>query len=306
MTKLGIHRRRLAITVLLSLSGMSIGCGVTGSSQGPSPTPSTPAKAQVSVFLEDAAADNVMSFNLTLTDAALFDSGGKRYPLLSFSRTFELRQLRLASTLAISGASIDPASVSNLEIGLSTPRLTVYSANGAIQQLTETTTPSVSLTNSRVTVPISFSVAAGQSQGVMLDFDIKNSLSIDANGNYLITPILKSTTTGTSGNNEFSMSLVKIAAVQAASNGMDVQVPTIGDTIHVKVDSNTAYDPAVGQFSGLKAGQMIELEAKFQSDGSYLAKYINQGAPDPTLRFQGVLMGIDQNGSNPMIEMISR
>ena len=140
----------------------------------------------------------------------------------------------------------------------------------------------------------------------MLDFDIKNSLSIDANGNYLITPVLKSAVTETGGNNELSMCVVKITAVQATTNSVDVQFPTIGDTIHIKVDANTAYDPDVGQFSSLKAGQMIELEAKFQSDGSYLAKYVNQGAPDPTLRFQGVLLDLNQNGSTPMMEVVSR
>ena len=306
MMKSFILRRNLTIGAVLSLSALSIGCGITSSSQGPNPLPATPAKAQVSVFLKDAPADNVMALNLIITDAALFDSGGKRYPLLGFSRTFELRQLRQASTLAISSASIDPATVNSLEVGLSTPRLTVYGATGGMQELTETSTPSVTLTNSRVTVPISFTVAAGQSQGVMLDFDIQSSLSTDASGNYLITPVLKSAVTGTGGNNELSMCLVKISAVQTTGNSMDVQLPSIGETIHVKVDANTAYDPAVGPFSGLKVGQMIELEAKFQPDGTYLAKYVNQGAPDPTLRFQGVLMDMNQSGSSPLMEMVVR
>ena len=133
MIKLLIRRRTLTVAVVLTLSILCLGCGTTGSSPAPNPTPATPTKAQVSVFLKDAPADNVMAFNLTVTDAALFDSGGKRYPLLVFSRAFELRQLRLASTLAISAASIDPATASSLEMGLSTPRLTVYGANGGMR-----------------------------------------------------------------------------------------------------------------------------------------------------------------------------
>ncbi|MBV9179804.1 MAG: hypothetical protein JO356_00715, partial [Acidobacteria bacterium] len=135
---------------------------------------------------------------------------------------------------------------------------------------------------------------------------LKNSVTIDANGNYLITPVLKSALASSTGPNELSMVLVKVAAIQAATSSMDVQVVSLGDTVHVKVDSSTAFDPAVGQFSSLTAGQMIELEGKFQSDGSYLAKYINQGAPDPTLRFQGVLMDSHQTGSNPVAEMVVR
>ena len=306
MIKSLICQRNLAVAVVLSLSVVYLGCGVT-SQQVTNPPVNTPTKAQVSVFLKDAPADDVVAFNLTITDAALFDSGGKRLPLLTFSRSFELRQLRLASALAISSAAIDPATVSTLEVGLSTPRLTVYGANGARQQLTETTTPSVSLANSRVSLPINFTVAAGQSQGLMLDFDVKNSLSVDSSGNYLITPVLKPALTGTGGENELSMSLVKIAGVQSTpANSMDVQLPTIGETLHIKVDANTAFDPAIGQFSSLKSGQMIELEAKFQPDGTYLAKYVNQGAPDPTLRFQGVLMDTNQSGSNPAMEMVTR
>jgi hypothetical protein len=87
---------------------------------------------------------------------------------------------------------------------------------------------------------------------------------------------------------------------------MDVQILSIGDTIHVKADGNTGFDPAVGQFSSLQVGSMIELEGKFQSDGSYLAKYVNQGAPDPTLRFQGVLMDTGQSGVNPVAQIVTR
>jgi hypothetical protein len=262
---------------------------------------------QVSVFLQDAPADGVVAFNVTLTDAALFDSGGKRYPLLSWSRNFELRQFRLASTLGIAGASITPGTFNNLELGLSTPRMTIVGANGALQQLTETSTPSVSLANSTVTVPASISLASGQAQAVVLDFDLQSSLSMDANGNYVITPVLKSAPTAAAGNDELSMTLVKVTAVQAApANSMDVQLLGIGEIVHVKVDNNTQFDPAIGQFSSLQAGQMIELEAKFQADGSYLAKYVNQGAPDPTLRYQGVLMDTNQNGSNPALEMVVR
>ncbi|HWC19706.1 MAG TPA: DUF5666 domain-containing protein, partial [Terriglobales bacterium] len=200
----------------------------------------------------------------------------------------------------------DPGTFNNVQIGLSTPRLTLVGPGGAIQQLTETTTPSVSLSNSSVTVPASFTLTAGQMQGLTLDFNVQSSLWLDTNGNYVITPVMKSSTATSTGLSELSMSLVKISAVQASSSSMDVQVPATGDSVHMKVDSSTTFDHAVGQFSGLQPGQMIEVEAKFQSDGSYLAKYINQGPPDPTLRFEGVLLHANQGGSSPVMQMVVR
>lgn len=309
MMKLSIVRQNLLVLAGLGLCLLIMGCGST--SAGPVPTNTTtslntPTKGQVSLFLKDAPADGVVAFNVSISNASLFDSGGTSYPLSTWSREFEFRQLRLASALGVSAAAINPATYANLEVGLSSPRLTVVGANGVVQQLTQTTTPSVTLTNSTVTVPTTFSLAAGQSQGLMLDFDLQSSLSMDASGNYLITPTLTSATTTANGLSELSMTLATISAVQATANTMDVQLVKTGDTVHVKIDGNTAFDPAVGQFSSLSAGQMIELEAKFQSDGSYLAKYVNQGASDPTMRFQGVLMDTNQTGATPVMEMVVR
>ena len=309
MIKSSDFRPTLLVIAALVVCLLCSGCGVTSSSSSTTTTTTqinTPTQGQVTLFVQDAPVDGVVAFNCTVTDAGLFDSGGTRYPLLAWSRSFELRQLRLASALAVASVSTKPATFSNLEVGLSTPRLTIVGANGVVQQLTATTSPSVALTNSTVTVPVSFTLAAGQSQGVMLDFDLKNSLSVDANGNYLITPVLKSAVTSSTGPSELSMTLVQISAIQSAKNSMDVQVLSVGDTVHVAVDSNTAFDPSVGQFSSLTTGQFIELEAKFQPDGTYLAKYVNPGAPDPTLRFQGVLMDTHQSGTNPVAEMVVR
>jgi Domain of unknown function (DUF4382)/Domain of unknown function (DUF5666) len=307
MIKSSDFRPTLLGIAALGVCLLCSGCGMTSSSGSTTTTQiNTPTQGQVTLFLQDAPVDGVVSCNVTLTDAGLFDSGGTRYPLLAWSRSFELRQLRLASALAVASVSTKPATFSSVEIGLSTPRLSVVGPNGMVQQLTATTSPSVTLTNSTVTVPVSFTLAAGQSQGVMLDFDLKNSLSVDGNGNYLITPVLKSAVTSSTGPSELSMTLVKVSAIQAATKSMDVQVLSVGDTVHVTVDSNTAFDPSVGQFSSLTAGQMIELEAKFQTDGTYLAKYVNPGAPDPTLRFQGVLMDTHQTGTNPVAEMVVR
>jgi len=299
-----ICHRKFAGAAALTLCLLCIGCStVTGPSAG---SPGSPSQAKVSVFLKDAPSDSVLAFDLTLTDTALLDSGGKRFPLLGQSRTFELRQLRLASTLAISSAATDPATFSGLEVGLSSPRITLAGANGAVQQLTETTTPSVTLAKTTATVPINFSAATGQAQALMLDFDLQSSLSVDSGGNYLITPVLKSAAVGsTAGDAQLSMTLGKIVSVQATpANSLDVQLSTTSDVLHVKVDAATVFDTAVGQFSSLKAGQMIELEATFQPDGTYLAKFVNLGAPDPTLRFQGLLTDINQSGANPVMEMV--
>ncbi|MBV9435266.1 MAG: DUF4382 domain-containing protein [Acidobacteria bacterium] len=307
MTKSFTIRENLLAAALLSLCLPFIGCGLTSTTPAnAAAAANTPTKGQVSMFVKDAPVDGVVAFNVSITNAALVDSAGTPYALSAWSREFEFRQLRLASALAASSVSISPATYNNLEIGLSSPRLTVVGANGVVQQLTQTSTPSVTLANSTLRTPIAFTLAAGQSQGVMLDFDLQKSLSKDANGNYVITPVLSSATTTLSGIPELSMTLVQISAIQSSAGTMDVQLATTGDTVHVKVDGTTVFDPAVAQFSSLSVGENIELEGKLQSDGSYLATNVNQGAPDRTLRFQGVLMDTNQSSANPLLELVVR
>jgi hypothetical protein len=309
MIKSSIRYQLLTGAAALSLCLFLTGCGLTlgKPSNQPSTPPPTTSNAQVSVFLKDAPADDVIALDLTLTDAALFDAGGMRYPILNWARPFELRHTRLAPTPAVSLATTNAAAFSTLEVGWASPRLTLVAADGSIQQLTETTTPSVTLSSSTIPIPTTLSVSAGQSQGVMLDLDVKSSLWVDANGNYVISPVVKATpVTSTDAENELSMSLVKVINVQSSANTMDVQLLATGDTLHIKVDSNTQFDAAIGKFSNVTPGQMIEVEAKFQTDGSYLAVYVNPGAPDPTLRFQGVVMAIDQSGTNPVAQLVTQ
>ena len=56
MIKSLICQRNLAVAVVLSLSVLYLGCGVT-SQQVTNPPVNTPTKAQVSVFLKDAPAE---------------------------------------------------------------------------------------------------------------------------------------------------------------------------------------------------------------------------------------------------------
>ncbi|MBV8205702.1 MAG: DUF4382 domain-containing protein [Acidobacteria bacterium] len=310
MMKIFLRSRSMAMAgAAIGLCLLASGCGSTASLQSSSSSSSGfgnsgQPQGQVSLFMQDAPTDGVVAFNVTVSEAALFDAGGKRYPVLGWARSFELRQLTLASALVEGGAAVAPASFTSIELGLASPRLTLVNASGAIQQLTETTTPSVQLANPTISAPVTATLAANGSLGIMIDFDLKNSLSVDGNGNYIITPVLKPSVTAASGPPELSLTPVKITALQSGS--MDAQVLSIGDTVHIAVGPSTQFDTTVAQFSSLKAGEVVEVEAKLQADGSYLATAVNAGPPDPTKALQGILMSTSPSGSNQLIQMVVR
>jgi hypothetical protein len=254
----------------------------------------------MSVFVSDAAADNVMAFVIDVTKVSVTDSSGKTTTLTSTPQTVDLRHLELAPALAVQASSLPSGSYNAITLTLANPKLAVFSAGTA-------TAVNATLSNATVNIPLSnFSLASGATEGVALDFDLVNSLSTNSSGGFVINPVVHpATVTPSATSMEMVDTVGKISAINSSpANSFNFQLLSGVATAVVVTNSSTGYDSSIGQFSNLAAGQYVEVEGSFQSDGSFLARFIEQGATTPALRMEGVLVSVNTTSTPATITLV--
>lgn len=294
----------LGAASLLAFTMVMAGCGSTGSTgkNPPPPVPSpSPGASNLVVFASDAAADNVLAFNIDVTSISVTDSSGKSTTLTTTPQTLELRHLELAPTLALQAGGLPSGSYGSVTLTLANPKLAVFSG-GTVTQVTNAT-----LSNSSVSIPLSsFSLPSGGTQGLGLDFDLASSLSTNASGGFVINPIVRPSVvnSGSSGM-EMVDTVGKISAINSSpGNSFNLQLVSGAATAVVTTDANTGYDAAVGNFSGLAVGQYVEVDGNFQGDGSFLANYIELSASTPGLRVEGVVSSVNTTSTSTTINLV--
>ena len=245
------------------------------------------------VLMQDAGAGNIVSFHLDVTPLSITDSSGITTSLSNTSLPFELIHLDLAPSLALPGAKLPAGSYTSVNLAVANPQLVVLS-NGVPTQVSN-----VKLAQTFVAVPLSaLNLLAGGTLGLALDFDVPKSVSVDANGNYTVTPVVHSATVVPSSSP--GMQLVDVVGQvvnlpASPANSFDFQVPKITGTVRIVTDANTVFDSGVSKFSDLQKNQFVEIEAVLQPDGTFLAKYIELSASDQSLRVQGIVTGVQQD-----------
>lgn len=214
----------------------------------------------------------------------------------------ELLHLNLAPTLAFHSGNIPSGNYKALNLSFTHPQLTMRDSQGHITQVDGSTTPSVRLANSRVSVPLAVSVNGPA--GLMLDFNVQQSITMDAKGNYIVSPVIVplmvNESSETSELQDTAGQIVRLSSTdnsisEFANLQMDVQLLDSGKTVHVTVNSDVIDHG--GQAVDLQVGQMIELSAQFQKDGTFRATEISPGSSDPSLSYKGVVSAVQPNSS---------
>jgi Domain of unknown function (DUF5666) len=322
----GHGRLRRAIIVAALAAGLS-GCGTVGggsssgtnSQTGGSSPPS--GNGTVTTFIQDAPTppagssttssssfSDAPSFEVDVSGATLTGTGSNA-SLTNSVQSVELRHLDLAPTFESVAQVTQGNTYTGLSLTLANPRLTVLNAQGQPVQLNGQTTPSVQLAQSGLNIPLSISVPTSGQIGLEVLFDMQRSISIDSNGNYVITPVVNvSVVPNPPVNNQLEDTLGTIRSLSSSpQQTINVQLAGTNQTVIVLVNSNTQWEPAVGQFSNLQAGQNITLDAQFQQDGTYLATFIGSAPTNLSMSFRGVLTAISQDASgNTTISLVAQ
>jgi len=283
--------RWVAGASLLVLTLGFAGCGTTGSNGSPTPPPPpAPNNANLSIFATDAAADNVLAFKMDVTSISVTDAAGTSTTLSTTPQTLELRHLQLAPTLALQAANLPSGQYNSINLTVANPELAVFSSTGAVTQVTN-----AQMASSSVSIPLTnFSLPSGGTQGLALDFDLASSISTNAAGTYVINPVIHSASVNPSNSlMELVDTIGQISSLTTSpSNSFNFQLSSGAATAKVITDTNTIFDGGLSAFSGLQVGQFVEIAGAFQSDGSFLAKYVELSAANQGLRVQGIVASV--------------
>jgi hypothetical protein len=298
---MGNKQKWISGATLLALAMVLTGCGTTGGNTPPPPPPPPPNASNLTVFATDAAADNVLAFKVDVTAISVTDSNGKSTTLTTTPQSLELRHLQMAPTLALQAGNLPSGQYNSITLTLANPKLAVFSA-GTVTQVA-----SPQLTSSAVTIPLtSFSLPSGGTQGLALDFDLLNSISTNASGGFVINPVIHpAAVSSSSPGMELVDTIGQISALPTSpAKSFDYQLSSGAATARVVTDANTVFDGGITSFANLQIGQYVEVEGQFQSDGTFLAKYVELSASNPGLRVQGVVASVTTTASGTSLSLV--
>ena len=300
-----------SIPLLLFVSlGLLSGCGGGGAPGsacgGASTSVVVPASASnfvstgqsVSLFLKDAPADNVLALRLDLCSAALQDASGQQPTNSATSpapgpQDVELRHLELSPTMVGRKSGLPATEYQSVTLHFANPRLMVLGQNGSVQSVSLSSHPAARLTSSMVKVPLSLNLPSAGNLGLMLDFDIQDSVRTDSSGNYLINPVVTASVldgTGSTGTLEDTQAKI----VSSNAEGADVMLLKSGQLIRLKTGPATLFDAQIANSSGLQPARYVALDAELQPDGTFLATYIGSLPSDLSLDHHGLVTSTRQ------------
>jgi hypothetical protein len=253
----------------------------------------------VATFLKTSSADGPAALKIVVSGLSTTDSSGNVIPLLSSIEQAEIRHLELAPTMLSQSTIIPSGHFSSIVATLANPELSVVDALGNVTRLTGTTAPSVRMAVSSVSIPTAFSLSAKANAGLMLDFDLQRSISRDASGNYLITPVISSAQVS---DPQPGQSLVDdVGTVTTVSSGtppiINVKLQSSGSNVTVDTNGTTLWSADITQLSSLQPGQSIEITADMESSGSYMATFVGSSTTELPTTYEGLLTEATQDSS---------
>jgi hypothetical protein len=139
------------------------------------------------VFLTgtDAPLPSVVSFQVTINSVTLSNGGNNGVDILQSAQTIDFARYNGLQTL-LDFNSVPAGTYNTVTVSLSNPVISYVNLSSATPPTppTITTVNNATLTNSTVTVqlPNSFTVTAGQAAGLKMDFDLRQSILTDSNG----------------------------------------------------------------------------------------------------------------------------
>jgi len=218
--------------------------------------------ATLVLFAEDQAADNVHSFEMTLTGITLSSTTGTDVSLLASPVELEWVSRSLAPTL-LSTTQVPAGTYNQLEVLVASPQMVVYNPSTG---LFDSVTPA--LTVSTVTLSVNISLNAGDIVGFRLDLDLLasviSSTQVTPQFALISTSFLVGQLPG-----DIDDALGTIDTVEPSNNRFTMTLMAPRQQITVEVDANTVFDGVVTSLAGLATGQRVEVDARLQSSGNY-------------------------------------
>jgi Domain of unknown function (DUF4382) len=280
----------LIATALLATMTL-VGCSSNSNSMSTGAQP-----GNVFVTGEDAPLPSVVGFNVTINSITL--NGASNSPVVMSTPTMVdfARLVGLRSPLAFNSVPAD--TYASATFVLTNPIIDYVTLNPTpvVTQMPGTLpTPTYSLT---VNFPTPMVVGANGLAGLKMDFDIRQSLAVDGNGQItgVVNPVIFVKATHASDPDGQVTDLTGgLVSVATANNSFVMQGP-YGRQLTIYVNSSTTFNSG-WSMTNLAAPAIVGVQGAFQADGSLLASGVEVITTAQSF-ISGRVLALTTNGSN--------
>jgi hypothetical protein len=308
--------------LLVSFAALLVGCsgGMTSPNQ-----PISPNMVQASLTMHDnpPMGVTVLSFDIDVTGAELqpSDSSKPAVPMLSEPEDIELEHLQTESAL-LASRSVPTGAYSSLMVSFANPHMTIQnqtpntlmlgSQSCLTQQICEF---DPKLNPSSVTLQGSpFPITLTMNSPLVLKMDFNVDASVQQN-DLSITPMVSVVQVPTTNSNgqqdEEDVEVVGTITSISQTTGLQtfmIQSGMNGPSYNIATGSNTQFDfgtsCSTADFSCLRVGQIVAVEAKMQPDGSLLAFKVKLFQPPNQISFAGTITSISSSGTSTSFQIV--
>jgi Domain of unknown function (DUF4382) len=273
-------RRWLGITAGIAALGFGLtGCG--GGTSSPAGSTSTSESGQVFVSGTDAPLPSVLSFQVDITGMTVSDGTNPPVSVLNGTQTVDFARLNGLHTL-LDLNTIPAGSYNSVTVTMANPQIaymnvttpqTTPPTRPTIATLNTMTSPAAALTQSSVTVTLAspLTVSANEVIGLSFDFDLKDSIAVDGNGQITgaVNPMVAIKAV-TPDNNDAYIDDFVAGVTTIATNSFTIQGPH-GHTFTVNVNDQTEWEGS-GSITDLTSTSIVELSGTLdRTSGAILA-----------------------------------
>jgi hypothetical protein len=276
--------KRVLFATLLSVLGLAL---VACSSKQPVQMTGTLATLQAG----DATNDQVAKFELTITSITLTGVSPTANTANLLSEPAEIEFSHMAGTMEpFSIGHIPQGTYSGATLMVSNPEVVVVN-NGVISK------PAVNLASSTVNVTFSSNITVTSSP-LFLNFDLDLAKSLDLTQNPVaVTPVFTVTTSTVpadeNGENNDDGEEDDVHGKVKSVMAPKFTITTESTDITFVTDSNTRFEDGLTQLSDLKVGDIVEVDAMTQSDGSKLATKVARESDQNGEEAEGLISALD-------------
>lgn len=281
--------RARAIETLISLFAVVLaGCGGGGSSASPAGQPGTAGAGSLAVLVQDQPLDNLVKFEITVTSVVL-NLGD--ISVLPQPVELELTSLEMTSELIRLAQNIPAGTYTSVTLTFANPEIKFLDPiTGNLVEIQP------SLQSGTVTVNVTFTVTAGQTTSLLIDFDLRASVLTDATGNITgINPVVTvSLVNVVTADDELEDVVGRVVSINRTSSSAGTFV--LESFANCKqftftVDANTMFeDFNPNNFDSLQADQIVEVDADIQNDGTFLAEEVEREDDQPEDEAEGLII----------------
>jgi len=269
-------KRIVAIAILLALSMLGASCSGGSSSSAP---PVSSQSSPMFVTGEDAPLASVVGFEVTINSITLNGSNNTSAQVLTTPTTVDFaRLLGLRSPLAFNSVAV--GTYTSATFSLSNPVISNVnmSPSPTLNTINATFSPTTgSPTQTTVTVNFPTAMVVGNNglAGLRMEFDIRQSVAVDSNGQVTGTvnpTIYANAVQASDPNGQVTDLMGGLVSVNATSNSFVIQGP-YGRQFTIDVGSSTQFNSG-WNINDLATPAIVGIQGYFQADGSLMANNV--------------------------------